>query len=96
MAFNIIIDTRAFEDIDVAVEYYHKISPSLSKRFISEIRKTIKILSKNPFFQIRYKDYRCLVVKKFPYMFHYIVDEEKNRVVIYGLRNTSQNADKWL
>lgn len=96
MVFKIIIDNRAFKDVDDAVEYYHKISPQLTKRFVSDIRKSIKALSKNPFFQIRYKDYRCLPLKNFPFMIHYLVDEKKNVVHIYALINTSKDIDKWL
>ena len=72
----------AFNDIDDATEYFHNISPTLSKRFLSQIRKSIKTLSQNPFFQIRYKDYRCLHLKHFPYMFHYLIDEKSKTSVL--------------
>lgn len=96
MVFKVIIDNRAFKDIDETIAYYHKISPQVTKRFVSDIRKAIKELSKNPFFQIRYKDYRCLPLKKFPFMIHYIVDEKKSVVQVFALINTSKNTDKWL
>ena len=77
MVFKIILDNRAFNDIDDAVDYYHKLSPPLTKRFVSDIRRAMKALTKNPFFQIRYKDYRCLPLKNFPFMIHYTVDEKR-------------------
>ena len=50
MAFRIIIDRRAFDDIDDAVGYYHKISPALSVRIshicfiILSMKKTIELI----------------------------------------------------
>ncbi len=96
MVFKVIIDNRAFKDIDEAVSYYQKISPQVTKRFVTDIRNATKALAKNPFFQIRYKDYRCLPLKKSPFMIHYVVDEKRNVVNIYALINTAKDTDKWL
>lgn len=96
MVYKVLLDKRAFSDIDEALSYYNKVSPQLAKRFLVETKKAIKSLTKNPFFQIRYKDYRCLPIKIFPFMFHFVVDEKSKTVVVYALINTSKDSNKWL
>ncbi len=98
MAFNYfrvqIID-KAKVDIKSATEYYEQVSAGLGIRFYLEIRSAIKLLGKNPHFQIRHKNVRCLPLKKFPFIIHFTIDETAKRVVIYAVLHTSMNPSKW-
>jgi len=97
MAFKLQIDKRALKDIDTAIEFYFEKSPNTAKKPFNQIQKAYLQLESNPFFQIRYKDYRCLLIKNFPFMFHFTVDERSNTVRIYAMIHTSQNPKKkWL
>jgi len=44
-----------------------------------------KNLRQNPYFQVRYEDIRCLPLKKYPYMIHFVVEEVRERVVVLGI-----------
>ena len=57
MSFKIVIEPRAIFDIQEAVDYYDFKQIGLGEYFIQELEEHIEILRKNPFFQIRYKDY---------------------------------------
>lgn len=97
MAFELKIDKRVQEDIEKAIDYYFEHSFSVANKLYLEIQDAYDSLSKNPFYQIRYIDFRCLPLKSFPYMFHFSVNEEKNLVLIHALINTSKNPTKsWL
>lgn len=97
MRFEINLDKRAKSDIDKALDYYNEKQKGLGKKFLLDVSDALATLEKNPFFQIRYDDYRCLPLKKFPYMIHYIVDESASRVIAYAVINTSQNPEtNWL
>lgn len=95
MAFDLQIDYRAHEDIEQALDYYKSISEKVAKKFYTRIEEAYDSLEKNPFFQIRYSDYRCLPINGFPYMFHFSINE--NIVQIHALINTSRNpTTNWL
>jgi len=97
MKFEINIDKKAKSDIDKGFDYYNEQQKGLGKKFMSDVSAALTTLEKNPFFQVRYDDYRCLPLKKFPYMIHYIVDESVLRVIIYAVTHTSQNPEtNWL
>lgn len=97
MAFSLLIDFRAHEDIDNATEYYMSKNSVVANKLYNNIQDAYFILYNNPFFEIRYLKYRCLPIKDFPYMFHFSVNEKENLVQIHAPINTSKSTeDNWL
>jgi toxin ParE1/3/4 len=95
MGFKLIILEDAYSDIDQAVEYYFNINSKLAARFNQELNKNYGLLRKNPFFEIRYKDYRALPMKTFPYILLFTIDEKIKTVSVYSVFHTSQNPRKY-
>ena len=95
MVFKIVITYKAHIDILAGIEWYNKQSPDLGKRFYQILQKKYKTLRQNPFFQIRYDDVRCLPLEKFPYMIHFVFEEERKRVVIIGVICTHRDPGNW-
>ena len=52
-------------------------------------------LTKNPFFQIRYKDYHGFPIQKFPFIILYYIDEVNKTIYILSVFNTSLNPTKY-
>lgn len=97
MDFNLLIDFRAHYDIDEAMEYYMSKDPMVARKLYSRIQDAYLALESNPFFEVRYLEYRCLPVKDFPYMFHFSVDEHHALVRIHAFINTHKSPDgNWL
>ncbi len=97
MVFKVILHHRALKDIKNSFEYYNEQQAGLGKRFVKEVDKRISELSKNPFFQIRYDDIRCLPLSKFPFMIHFAVDEKEKAVEVYAVIHTSLDPEiNWL
>ena len=78
MSFSVLIDKRAIKDLQQAISYYDDQQIGLGKRFADEVDNYIVILSENPFYQLRYKDYRALPIKKFPFMILFHVDDHES------------------
>src|SRR5689334_22854567 len=94
-SFEINLHKQALEDIKRAIQYYNEQENDLGVRFGKEIAVAFLRLSMQPFFQIRYKNIRCYPLKKFPFMIHYSVNE--NKVDVYGVIHTSLDPDTyWL
>jgi len=88
LLYRIEIHSAVIQDLEKAIHYYEEQQPGLGKRFLKAIDKHFLILSKNPFFQTRYDDVRCLPVKKFPFMIHFTIEEGNKTVKILAVFNT--------
>lgn len=91
--FAVVVFIEAVSDISKATDYYKNISPALAKKFHSSLNSAFSALKKNPFCQIRYDTFRLKLVKKFPYILHFTIDEKSKTVFIYGVRNAHQDPD---
>lgn len=95
MSYRIVIEPRAIADIQDAVEFYESKREDLGNYFLQIVDEYIESIAKNPFFQIRYKDYHGLPVKIFPYIILYFIDDKEKIVFILSVFNTSQNTNKY-
>jgi hypothetical protein len=94
-SFEIVIEPKAFNDIQNGIDYYDEKVAGLGTSFLNTLQNSISSLKENPFFQKRYSDVRCLPVKRFPYMIHFTVDEIHNVVNIRAVLHTSLNPDEY-
>lgn len=95
--FTVLFQNEALLHLQKAIDYYNIQQPKLGKRFALIVKKTANQLEINPFFQIRYDNIRCLPVDKFPFMLHFIVNEEQKWVRIYAILHTSLNPEEnWI
>jgi toxin ParE1/3/4 len=95
MAYALEIDLRAIRDIQEAINYYDEQQSGLGRKFENELNKHLLTLEKNPFFHVRYDDVHCLPLKKFPFMVHFTIDEENNRVTVRAVLHTSRDPQIW-
>lgn len=64
--YKIIILDDANNDFREAISYYKNIKPTLAKAFITAVKTAINDLKKNPFYEVRYNDFRLKIGKKIP------------------------------
>ena len=91
--FKIILFDEAINDIQNGIDYYKYVSPAIAVKFYKAVNNSFKELKKNPYFQIRYDNVRMLVIKGFPYALHFVVNEEAESIIIYGIINTSMTPE---
>ena len=86
-----IILSSAVNDIKEAALWYNKKKEGLGKKFTAVIREKIHFIRKNPgACRIRYDNIRTAVLKVYPFMIHYYIDEINKRVVIIAVLHTSR------
>lgn len=88
------IERLAIKDIQEAIDYYNSKQKNLGKKFHTEVKKYFTAIQKNPRYQIRYENVRCLPLKKFPAMIHFTFDEKTNLVIIRAVLNTHLDPEK--
>jgi plasmid stabilization system protein ParE len=94
MGFDILVKEEAYEDIEIAIDFYFDKSYSAAKVFQSDLSRGFSILEQNPFFRKIHKDFRMLPLSKFPYVLIFKVFEENNSVVVFSVFHTSKNPNK--
>ena len=94
MIYKIVIKPRAIIDIQKAIDYYESKQIGLGEYFYQIVDEHIGAITKNPFFQIRYKDYHGLPIHKFPFIILYYIEEENKTIYLLSIFNTSLNPTK--
>lgn len=94
--YKVKIEPEALADIQEITDWYNVAKAGLGKRFQKTTIKHINSLSKDPqIYAVRYKEIRCVVIKKFPYMAHFYVNDENNTVEVLAVISTDRNPKIW-
>lgn len=94
MKYRIQIDEEALSDIQEATEWYNEQLQGLGSRFLKQIKSQINSLKTDAeIYTNRYADVRCMLIKKFPFMVHYIIDGLT--VKVFAVLHTSRNPKIW-
>lgn len=96
MAFSTLIADEAKSDLERSFLFYNdNASKKVATNFINDFRKSVKVISKNPFFRIWYDEFRAKPMEKYPFLIFFIVDEVKKTIIISRVFHTSQNPEKY-
>jgi len=94
--YKAIILPLAKKDIREAAFWYEGKQTGLGKRFAKQIRENITLIKKNPkVFNNRFDNVRTAVLKAFPFMLHYTIDEYNKQVIVIAVLHTSRNPERW-
>jgi plasmid stabilization system protein ParE len=90
MAFSVVLSPDAINDIDIAFEYYNKLSDGLGFEFTDTIDAYLKKIAQFPTASaIRYDNIRVKPVEVFPFTIHFLIADETT-VIILRVFNTYQ------
>ncbi len=94
--YQVKIEPDALVDIQEISDWYNDQQTGLGKRFQKTAIKSINSLSANPqIYAFRYKEIRCVIIKKFPYMAHFYINDENNTVEVLAVISTGRNPKIW-
>lgn len=84
------------KDIEETTEWYESQVKGLGLRYRNQAKKQITSLKKNPYlFSIKYSEIRCRKIEKFPFLIHYIIDEDIKMVMVFAVFHTSRSPEIW-
>ncbi len=94
--YRIKIDSVAISDIRDIARWYEEQKEGLGKRFQSIVKEQIDDLGNNPqIYAIRYKEIRCMLIRKFPFMVHFYINHQIYTVEILAVIGTDRNPKIW-
>lgn len=97
MSHSRFLHPKANDDIyNIARDYEDK-KAGLGKVFLSKVSLRVKkVCNKPSTCQIRYGEVvRLAHLTKFPYSIHYVIDENRKRVVVLAVFGMKENPEKW-
>lgn len=75
--YKINVEAEALQDIQEITNWYNEQLRGLGTRFQKQVITQINSLKNNPLgYAKRYVDVRCMLIKEFPFMVHFVTDEE--------------------
>ncbi len=93
--FTIILHPKAEKEYLDSVEWYEQSLIGLGEEFINEVGVVIKQIENNPFlFQKKKLQFREAVVKRFPYLIIYRINQKNMEIDILSVFHCSQNPNK--
>ena len=93
MKYELEIKEEAVFDIKEAYLYYEEQRIGLGNRFLDILETYLERVQKYPeHYQIKRKPYREALIKDFPYLI--IFEIEENKVIVYAIFNTWRNPNK--
>ena len=93
--YEFFIKEGAKEDISNAFFWYENKQRGLGERFINVLDDCFSAIGKNPWlFAKKYGEMRQAIIKKFPYVVLYEIED--SLIIVYSVFNTNQNPERWL
>jgi plasmid stabilization system protein ParE len=86
----------ARNDIREAALWYDEQQKGLGKRFIQFIRSKVRRISSQPtLYALKYAAVHTAIVDVFPFMIHFVIDEQQKTIIVTAVLHTSQSPDIW-
>lgn len=96
LTFIVKIDPEALQDIQQATDWYNEQLPGLGDRFQKQVKQQINSLRMNAQnYSIRYKNVRCMIIKKIPFLVHFTIEKLTTTVNVFAVIHTSRNPTIW-
>ena len=94
MTLQLIVSIEARADIEEAVAWFGRISPTLPVRFGIELENIYSSILEHPeMYPVVYKNFRRALLRRFPYSIFYVVDPPV--VLIVGVVHQARDDDTW-
>ena len=92
---NLVVKEEASQEIVNAYRWYENITEGLGERFLNALEGCFNTIDINPTtYQKIYKHQRQAIVKMFPFVVMYEIED--NNIIVYAVFNTNQNPNKKL
>jgi plasmid stabilization system protein ParE len=93
MKYSIVLKETAREDAAEAFLYYEEQQTGLGDRFLDKLELLLHTIGKNPqHYQTKYKQFRQALIKPFPYLI--IFEIEESAIIVYKVINESRHPNK--
>lgn len=95
MIFQLRLNERSKQQYNEIVDWYAVRSRQAAENFITELEDVFDKIVGNPFrFRNKYRHFREVLLKRYPYYVIYFVNEEKGEIVVFSLYHSARDPKK--
>jgi len=81
-------------EIKDTIDFYNSLQIELGDKFLVSLHEKLdKIITNPSAYSIRYKNIHCAKLNHFPFMVHFI--NEQDTIIVVGVIHTSRNPKHW-
>lgn len=92
MNYRLVIKEEADLEIIESYLWYEEQQPGLGEDFLQEVEEYLELIRLNPYiYEDKYKGQRPAVLKRFPFVLVYNIEEET--IVVYAVFHTSRDPE---
>lgn len=92
MTYQIVLSTKAYQDLQDASLWYGSQNEVLGLQFLEVIERKLKIIEQFPErYPIRNSNFRETPVRTFPYLIIYKLYKQKKQIVVFRVFHTRRN-----
>lgn len=82
MGYKLIVQPSAEYDLDEHIASYEKKQIGLGASFLDNFLEKLKLIEENPYkYQIKYREVRKVMIKRFPFAIHFIIEESAIHII---------------
>ncbi len=94
MKYRIILLPKVLEDLKEAKKWYTAVNPKLAEDFKIEVNLEMDYIAHNPeHYQIKFKELRQSLVKRFPYSIFYRLEKQNHQIVVFAVLHFRRNPE---
>ena len=94
MSFGIFIRPEAESDLEEAAIWYEKQRRGLGGEFIDEVRRTVRLLTENPYlYHVVHQNIRSALIRRFPFATYYLI--EQKTIIVISVMHGSRDPKRW-
>jgi mRNA-degrading endonuclease RelE of RelBE toxin-antitoxin system len=96
MKYKVKVEPEALADIQDITDWYNAKKNGLGKKFQDITVRQINGLNRDPhIYAVRYKEIRCMGIKKFPYLVHFYINDKTKIIEVLAVFSTDRNPKIW-
>ncbi|TKB96345.1 type II toxin-antitoxin system RelE/ParE family toxin [Pedobacter cryophilus] len=92
ITYKTVLYLKAQRELSKSYEWYEKQKSGLGEKFINQVKLDFQVIAKNPkHYPNKASKYREFVMKNYPYLIIYEIDEVNNEILIASIFHEKRN-----
>lgn len=90
--YKVVLYLKAQKELNESYKWYEKQKEGLGLKFLNQVQEALKLIAINPkFYPLKKRKYREFVMKVYPYLIVYKINETTNEVIVSSIFHTKRN-----
>lgn len=95
MTYSYILNIHAQQEYEQSLEWYGERSTNAAEQFVQAIDNALQLICDSPYrWRNKYKNFREINLRKYPFTIIYTIEEDKSIVAIFSIYHHKRNPKR--